>query len=72
MFAFDPPENSRKPLVFCFQGDQKGTSGRRVKTVQTSMMELFPKKVKRMGYKLLTNFAKKLHHICLAGSYMQL
>ena len=29
MFAFDPPENIRKPLAFwCFQGDQKGTFGR--------------------------------------------
>ena len=29
MFPFDPPENIRKPLVLgCFQGDQKGTSGR--------------------------------------------
>ena len=25
MFLFDPLENIRKPLVFCFQGDQKGT-----------------------------------------------
>ena len=30
MFPFDPPENIRKPLVFgCFQGDQKGTLGRK-------------------------------------------
>ena len=30
MFPFDPPENIRKPLVFCcFQGDQKGTFGRK-------------------------------------------
>ena len=30
MFAFDPPENIRKPLVFlCFQGHQKGTLGRK-------------------------------------------
>ena len=27
MFPFDPPENIRKPNVFCFQGDQKGTLG---------------------------------------------
>ena len=27
MFPFDPPENIRKPKVFCFQGDQKGTLG---------------------------------------------
>ena len=31
IFPFDPPKNNRKPLVFwCFQGDQKGTLGRRV------------------------------------------
>ena len=29
MFHFDPPENIRKPLVFCFQGDQKRTLGRK-------------------------------------------
>ena len=30
MFSFDPPENITKPLVFrCFQGDQKGTLGRK-------------------------------------------
>ena len=30
MFPFDPPENIRKPKVFgCFQGDQKGTLGRK-------------------------------------------
>ena len=30
MSSFDPPENIRKPKVFlCFQGDQKGTSGRK-------------------------------------------
>ena len=30
MFPFDPLENIRKPLVFwCFQGDQKGTLGRK-------------------------------------------
>ena len=30
MFPFDPPENIRKPLVFgYFQGDQKGTLGRK-------------------------------------------
>ena len=30
MFLFDPPENIRKQKVFwCFQGDQKGTSGRK-------------------------------------------
>ena len=29
MFPFDPNENIRKPLVFCFQGDQKGTLGRK-------------------------------------------
>ena len=28
MFPFDPPE-SRKPLVSCFQGDQKGTMERK-------------------------------------------
>ena len=28
MFPFHPPENVRKPKVFCcFQGDQKGTLG---------------------------------------------
>ena len=25
MFPFHPPRNIRKPLVFCFQGDQMGT-----------------------------------------------
>ena len=30
MFLFDPPVNFRKPKVFwCFQGDQKGTLGRK-------------------------------------------
>ena len=30
MFSFDFPENIRKALVFsCFQGDQKGTLGRK-------------------------------------------
>ena len=30
MFPFDPPEIIRKPKVFrCFQGDQKGTLGRK-------------------------------------------
>ena len=30
MFPFDPPENNRKPLVFCcFQGDQKGILGKK-------------------------------------------
>ena len=30
MLPFDPPENIRKPSVFwCFQGDQKGTLGRK-------------------------------------------
>ena len=30
MFPFDPPETIRKPLVFwCFEGDQKGTLGRK-------------------------------------------
>ena len=30
MFPFDPPENIRKPKAFlCFQGDQKGTLGRK-------------------------------------------
>ena len=30
MFPFDSPENIRKPKVFCcFQGDQKGTLGRK-------------------------------------------
>ena len=30
LFPFDPPENIRKPKVFwCFQGDQKGTLGRK-------------------------------------------
>ena len=29
MFLLDPPENIRKPLVFCFQGDQKGTLGKK-------------------------------------------
>ena len=30
MFPFDPPENIRKRKVFsCFQGDQKGTLGRK-------------------------------------------
>ena len=29
MFPFDPSENIRKPLVFCLQGDQKGTLGRK-------------------------------------------
>ena len=30
MSPFDPYENIRKPLVFwCFQGDQKGTLGRK-------------------------------------------
>ena len=30
MFPFDPPENIWKPLVFlCFQGNQKGTLGRK-------------------------------------------
>ena len=30
MFSFDPRENIRKPKVFCsFQGDQKGTLGRK-------------------------------------------
>ena len=30
MFPYDPPENIRKPKVFCcFQGDQKGTLGRK-------------------------------------------
>ena len=30
MFPFDPPENIRKPLVFCFfKGDQKGALGRK-------------------------------------------
>ena len=30
MFPFDSPENIRKPLVFwCFQGNQKGTLGRK-------------------------------------------
>ena len=29
MFPFDPPENIRKPLVFCFQGDLKGALGRK-------------------------------------------
>ena len=30
MFPFDPPENIRKPKVFwCFQGDLKGTLGRK-------------------------------------------
>ena len=29
-FPFDHPENTRKPLVWgCFQGDQKGTLGRK-------------------------------------------
>ena len=27
MFPFDPPENIRKPKIFCFQGDQMGTLG---------------------------------------------
>ena len=35
MFPFDPPENIRKPKVFwCFQGDQKGTLGRKGLTVK--------------------------------------
>ena len=29
MLPFDPPENIRKPKVFCFQGDQKGILGRK-------------------------------------------
>ena len=30
MFPFDSPENIRKPSIFwCFQGDQKGTLGRK-------------------------------------------
>ena len=30
MFPFDPPENIRKILFsWCFQGDQKGTLGRK-------------------------------------------
>ena len=29
MFPFDQPENIRKPLIFDFQGDQKGTLGRK-------------------------------------------
>ena len=29
MSSFDPPENIRKPLIFDFQGDQKGTLGRK-------------------------------------------
>ena len=34
MFSFNPPEN-RKPLVFwCFQGNQKGTLGRKVLKVE--------------------------------------
>ena len=32
MFLFDPRKSERKPLAFsCFQGDQKGTQGRKVK-----------------------------------------
>ena len=30
MFPYDPPEIIRKPLVFCFLVDQKGTMGRKV------------------------------------------
>ena len=34
VFPFDPPENIRKPMVFwCFQGDQKGTFGRKSLTL---------------------------------------
>ena len=29
MFPFGLPENIRKTLVFCFQGDQNGTLGRK-------------------------------------------
>ena len=29
MFPFDPLENISKALVFCFQGDQKGTLERK-------------------------------------------
>ena len=30
MFPFDPPKNITKPKVFwCFQGDQKGTYGKK-------------------------------------------
>ena len=29
MFPFDPPENIRKPKIFCFQGGQKGTLRRK-------------------------------------------
>ena len=42
MFPFDPPENIRKPKVFsCFQGDQKGTLGR--KGLNTSEIIKFDK-----------------------------
>ena len=40
MFPFDPPENIRKPLVFwCFQGDQKGTLGRKGLKFQQSLAQ---------------------------------
>ena len=38
MFPFDPPENIRKPKVFwCFQGDQKGTFGRKGLTLRNNV-----------------------------------
>ena len=29
MVRFNPPKNIKKPKVFCFQGDQKGSLGRK-------------------------------------------
>ena len=41
MFPFDPPENIRKPWVFWrFQGDQKGTMGRKVLNIFSVVLVL--------------------------------
>ena len=47
MFRFDPPENIRKPLVFrYFQGDQKGTSGRKGLNLDTILISVVKKKLR--------------------------
>ena len=43
MSSFDPPENIKKPLVFwCFQGDQKGTLGKKgLKVIYSNVISWF-------------------------------
>ena len=54
MFSFNPPEN-RNPLVFrCFQGNQKGTLGRKVLKVECK------------GNLICSHFREWSHAKCLA------